>query len=128
MRFRRVDAGLRDLLRSLVEALPGQQQRLDDDYRLRLEAIRALAARLGPEHQALVSSLVPSRHVISEVSISTEVGFTGSTGSEVGIGVELLSLGYRRKYEYSELSSSQVEIVVRQVPRAPQPEERKKDA
>lgn len=115
MRFKRVDAGLRDLLSALVETLPLVQQRCDAEHRERLAVVRAVAARLGPERAALIPA--PPRTVLSAATVATELRVTGSHGSE--LGVELLSLAYRRRYAYSGWTASQLTVAVRQVPQAP---------
>jgi len=115
LRFGRVDAGLRDLLTGLVETLPLVQQRFDAEHRERLAAAGALAARLRPEHRALVPP--PARTVLSEVSVEAEWRFAGSRETE--IGVELLPLAYRRRYAGSAFASSRLTLTVRQVPVPP---------
>lgn len=115
MRFRRVDAGLRDLLTGLVETLPLVQRRFDAEHAERLAAAAAVAAELGPGLADLVPP--PARTVLAESTVETEMRWTGSR--DVEVGVELLPLVYRRRYAHSGFTTSKVTLAVRQVPRAP---------
>lgn len=110
MRFGRLDADLRDLLTGLVETLPLVQERCDAEHLQRLAAARALAARLRPEHRALVP--VPARTVLSEVSVETAFRFTG----RAELGVELMPFAFRRRYAGSGFAASRLSLTVRQVP------------
>lgn len=115
---RRVDVRIGDLLPALAGTSAQAQQRLDAEHLERLDALGALAGGLAPEHLALLP--LPGRQVLTEAAVEAELRFGESRGSEVGVelGVELLSLGYRRRYAYSGFTASKVRLTVRQVPPA----------
>ncbi len=117
--FGRLDAGLGDLLRSLVESLVIAQQRLDEEHLRRVKTAEQLAARIPSGWEVLVPALVPLRRMLSEVSVGAQFRFAERAEGELGVGVELLHLAYRRRYAHSGFVSSQVTLLVRQAPLAP---------
>lgn len=117
--FGRLDAGLGDLLRSMAHGLASEQRRLDEDYLRQLEAAGQLATRLPPGWDALVAALAPSRWTLSEVSVAAELRFAERAERELGVGIELLHLGYRRRYAYAATVSNKVTLLVRQTALAP---------
>lgn len=110
---------LGDLVRSLVSGLPGEQARLDRAYLERLTSAAAMASHLPAGWHGLAAFLAPSRPLLAEVTVGTEFRFTERAEEELGLGVELLSLGYRRRFAYSGFTSNTSTFVVRQVPLAP---------
>ena len=117
----RYSTGFRDLLRSLTGELPAEQGRLDDDYLERARAAEAMFRQLPSGCEALVPALAPSRSYLSEVSLSAPVGFANESSRETGVAVDLLSLGYRRRFAYAGAASSTVSVQVRQSPLDPAP-------
>lgn len=119
---------LADLVTSLVEGLPAQQKRLDDDFAERLaEAaplLRAVAERGG---EALARGVAPAPVIVRRVEVEAQVRVARAREREAGAGVgirletELLNLGVTRKYAYSEFSQSQLKMVVERVPMVPAP-------
>ncbi len=108
---------LGELLTSLVETLPPQQQRLDEHHARQLEALAPLVrAAVESGHPELAGSFVPAPMVLRQVEIETHLRVHRSRGREVGIGTRLLNLGYHRRYAYSETAQSQLKLVVERVP------------
>ncbi len=108
---------LDQLVAALVEGLPAQQRRLDEDHERRLAAfLPVLRAAVEGGHQDLAKSLVPAPQVLQRVEIQAGVRVSRSRGREKGIGVRLLNLGYQSRYAYSETAQSHLKLVVERVP------------
>ena len=110
-------AELGELLISLVETLPRQQRRLDEDHKRRLEALAPLlpaaAASGNPE---LARAFAPVALVLRQVEIEADLSIQRSRGRQAGIGARLLNLGYHRRYAYSATARSRLKLTVEQVP------------
>lgn len=113
-------AELGDLLISLTERLPAQQQRLDEDYLRRLDAaapaLRMLAERGGG---ALARAAAPFPMVLSRVEVALGVRLTRGEERQLAVRARPLNLGYVRKYAYSQTAASALRVVVERVPGPP---------
>ena len=115
------NADLGDLLTSLTERLPAEQERLDDDYLKRLAAFAPLLLKIAvAESPALAQALVPSPLVLRQVAIEVGVRLTRGRQRELALEARPLNLGYVRKYAHSDLSASQLRVIVERIP-APLP-------
>ncbi len=114
------NAELGDLLISLTERLPAEQERLDEDYLRRLNAatpaLRALARQGGT---ALAQALAPAPLVLSQVEIELGVRLGRGRQRQLALEARPLNLGYVKKYAYSEFAASELRVVVERVPAPP---------
>ncbi len=107
---------LEDLLTSLVEGLPAQQQRLDEDYLQRLAAIPpALRAVTEQGPSGLQRLLAPSHWVMHQTELDVNVRVTRSRQRELRISTNPLNLAFASKYAYSDFSKGQLRVVVDRV-------------
>ncbi len=113
---------LDDLLTSLVEGLPAQQQRLDEDYLQRATvALPLLQAAAKQGLNGLQGLLTPSHWVIQQTELDINVRVSRSRQQALQLSTRPLNLAYASKYAYSDYSEGQLRIVVDRVAIEPRP-------
>jgi hypothetical protein len=115
-----------ELLVSLTRGMAGQQARLDEEYRRRLDDfLRMLGGEVrGSVEERLLLQVVPERLSLKEVEIETTFRFAVSSERRMSLGVELLNLGFSRRYAYSGHVENSLRVNIR---RLEQPPEKKKN-
>jgi hypothetical protein len=106
-----------DLLVSLTQEVPLQQERLDLDYLRQLALFRALiqeSKKRGVD--SIARAVAPARMVAQTVQVESQFHFAQSTATRFSLGIRLLNLGYRRRYAHTEFAESRLQVTVQQVP------------
>ncbi|MEM7583728.1 MAG: hypothetical protein AAF560_10145 [Acidobacteriota bacterium] len=104
---------LSELVTSIVEGLPAQQQRLDEDYLRRLSVAGAALQQLGelvPE--SIKRLMAPSRWVLSQTDVEVSVQLTRGREQALQLLTRPLNLAYARKYAHADFSESKLRITV----------------
>ena len=103
-----------ELLVSLTRETAGQQARLDEEYAARREEfLRLLAGERGGVAEQLLLQLAPQRLAIEEVEIEARFRFAAARERRVSLSVELLNLGFSRRYAYSGYVENSVGVSIR---------------
>ena len=96
---------MNELLTALSEQVVEQQQMLDEDYQQRLQAFTTVQqAAQAQGLESLARELMPSATVINQAEMQVQVRFANSKEQDfaLGVGLELLNLGFQRRYAHSE--------------------------
>jgi hypothetical protein len=107
----------RKLLQVLSREMVAEQLPLDQQYALRLRDFLPIL-RLGIEtgNTALACSLVPPALTVQDIKISLECHLSETVGREVSLGVQLINLGFERRFSRSRYLRSTLNIHLKQTP------------
>ena len=115
-------AGLGDFLFALTEEISDQQARLDKDYQERLQAYLPLleeARALG--YETFARELAPAAMVFTNTEISLQFRFAQSIEQQFALKVQLLDLGFMRRYAHSQFAQNSLQVNVLRIPWSPKP-------
>lgn len=105
-----------ELLVSLTRGTVDQQARLDEEYGARREEfLRLLAAERGGVGEQLLLQLAPQRVAIREVEVQARFRFAAARERRASLAVELLDLGFSRRYARSGYVENSVSVSVRRL-------------
>lgn len=109
-----------DLLEALTKEIPYQQQRFNYDFLDSLEAFLPVAqAAQSMGLESLARATAPRPQVLTEVQVEASFRAATTTEQQTSIGVQVLNLGFTRRYAYSGFVQNRVQVLVRKIASEP---------
>lgn len=108
------------LLEAMTRELPFQQLRLNHEFRDRLDEFVKLVHEAGANgNEELIKSIAPRALTLDQVECSAALRAEYSEEKQSELRVQLLNLGYRKRYAYSSFSEVRLQITARRIPAEP---------
>jgi hypothetical protein len=108
---------LTELLIELSKEMCDQQTRLDCDNRERISAyLPLLAYARAAGFETFVQQLAPAAMVLGDSELTMQFRFAGSVEQQAALKVQLLDLGFRRRYAHSDFAQNSLQVNLVRIP------------